>query len=134
MKITESRLRRIIRSVIRESMEDAYDDYARTVFPLPPSQQGGSSEDISKVLKWLKGPLGKTWWSSASKGKEHRGCEIKITSQDLSKNPKFKNQMCMISGKPLTSGKVVVIQSKPYNTDGYADWAECKKFAMDNIG
>ena len=115
-------------------MSISYDDFNdMTPFSMPPSQTG-THEDREKVFKWLKGPFGQTWWKSASMGKSVRGCDIKLTSQDLDRNQKFKNKKCMLSGKDLAPGKVVVIQSEPYKTDGYADWAECRKFAMDHVG
>ena len=130
MRLTESRLRRIIRDVIIESYDEFND---MTPFSLPPSQTG-TYEDREKVYKWLKGPFGQTWWKSASMGKSNRGCEIKITSQDIARNPKFRNKKCMVSGKDLKPGKYVVIQSQGYKTDGFAEWAQCRKFADDHSG
>lgn len=129
MRITESRLRRIIRSVLKEEYE------FREMNPFPHSQSGSSEGDRQIVDQWLRSPKGQHWWSLASKGHDARGLEIKVTSQDLEKNPRFRGEKCMLTGRPLKPGKVVIIQEEGrYNALGYVDWAVCRKFAQDQLG
>jgi len=130
MRITESRLRRIIRSVLKEEYE------FRDMNPFPHSQSGSSEGDKQIVDQWLRSTKGQHWWRLASKGQgSDSGLEIRVTSQDLEKNDKFIGEKCMLTGKPLKPGKVVIIQEEDgYNTLGYVDWAECRKFALDQLG
>ena len=126
MRITESRLRKIIRSVIKES------------FALPPSQSY-SKEGEEIVSKWLESAKGQNWWSQAKKGKEVRGVEVKITNQDLKSNKVlFGNikPVCLLSGKAFKPGdELVIIQPEgSYSTIGYVVKEHCKKYAQDLFG
>jgi len=128
MRITEGKLRRIIRSVLKEEYE--FSD----MNPFPHSQVGSES-DRKIVDQWLRSVKGQHWWSLASKGQNARGIEITLTSQDLERNPKFKGERCMLTGQFLNPGKVVIIQQEDgYDTLGYVNWAECRKFARDQLG
>jgi len=127
MKITESRLRKIIRSVIKENS-----------FVQPPSNK--YNENGEKIVKkWLETQKGKHWWKQAKDGKEVRGIEIKITNQDLGKNNiLFRGDtkpVCLLTDKVLQPGVIVKIQPEGgYNTIGYVDKAQCKKYAFDLLG
>tara|TARA_B100000427_G_C15478298_1_gene581723 strand:- start:849 stop:1262 length:414 start_codon:yes stop_codon:yes gene_type:complete len=129
MRITESRLRKIIRSVLQESD-----------IVLPPSQTY-KAEGEETIKTWLKTKKGQYWWEqvNTNNGKEVRGIEILITNQDLEKNNilfRDAKPVCLLTGNKLKPESVVVkIQPEgKYSTIGYVDKEHCKKFAFNFLG
>lgn len=128
MRITESRLRKIIRSVIKES------------FVLPPSQKY-DEEGEKKVKNWLKTKKGQHWWEQVNTnddGQQVKGIEINITNKHLEKNNilfRDAKPVCLLTGKKLQPGVVVKIQPEGgYSTIGYVEKEHCKKYAFDLLG